>query len=400
VTRAFAWLTVAAMLAPLAGQSWPQWRGANRDGRSSETGLLARWPSGGPHVAWRAKGAGEGFSGLAVADGRIYTQGQSDGHEHVVALDAATGARVWLTQAGTPFQESAGNGPRGTPTVDGDRLYALAADGTLACLQSRSGATLWSENLVARFGGAIPRWGFSESPLVDGDRLIVQPGAPGAGIVALDKLTGRLRWKAEGGEAAYSSVISIVVGGVRQLIALQTQSLSALEADTGRILWRSSVLGNNPIATPVVHDGYLFASNFYAGVGVLLKLAPSAMAEVYSTRDMKNHYSSPVVVDGTLYGFNDAILTALDFATGRLAWRTRDVAKGSVVYADGHLYVLAEDGVMALIKATPRGYVEASRFEVDIGRRPAWCPFWTPPVIAGGRMFLRVQDHVLCYDIR
>jgi outer membrane protein assembly factor BamB len=191
----------------------------------------------------------------------------------------------------------------------------------------------------------------------------------------------------------------VVVGGVRQLIALPTQSPSALEADTGRLLWRSSLLGNNPIATPVVHDGYLFASNFYAGVGVLLKLAPSAMAEVYSTRDMKSHYSSPIVVDGTLYRFNDAIFTALDFATGRLAWRTREVAKGSVVYADGHLYVLGEDGVMVLVKATPRGYVEASRFDVDIGRRPAWCPFWTP-VIAGGRMFLGVQDQGLCYDIR
>jgi outer membrane protein assembly factor BamB len=398
--RLLSWcLLTAALWSSVSPTGWPQWRGPDRDGRSSETGLLQRWPAGGPRVIWHVNGVGQGFSSVAVAGGRIYTQGQAGGRQHVAAFDANSGARLWLTPSGAPFQESAGNGPRATPTLDGDRVYALAADGTLACLNAHTGATVWSVNLVSRFGASIPKWGFSESPLIDGNWIIVRPGAPGAGVVSLDKMTGRIRWKAGDDEAGYSSVMLAEVGGVRQAIALSGESVSAIDVNTGAVLWRDAAIGKNSIATPVLHQGHLFVSNFYGGGGMLLKLAPTSMSEIYFTRDLKNHYSSSVLVADTLYGFNDTILSALDFATGKVAWRTRNLAKGSLIYADGHLYVLAEDGVLALVQATPRAFAEVSRFTIDIGPRPAWSPFWSPPALAGGRLYLRVQDHLICYDI-
>ena len=181
--------------ATMTAADWPQWRGPNRDGQSSEAGLLASWPSGGPRVLWKAQGLGEGYASMSVAGGRIYTQGQRGSQEFVQALDVKTGAKVWETQTGRAFRESRGNGPRGTPTVDGDRLYAMAADGALYCLEAATGKPIWSQNVVQKYGGSIIPWGMSESPLLDGNNLIVMPGGRGASLVALNKMDGTLIWK-------------------------------------------------------------------------------------------------------------------------------------------------------------------------------------------------------------
>jgi outer membrane protein assembly factor BamB len=315
-----------------------------------------------------------------------------------MAVDVKTGAKVWETATGGVFQESRGNGPRGTPTVDGNRLYAMSADGTLACFETASGKVLWAQNVLKTFGGYVPPWGISESPLVDGDRLIVTPGGRGASLVALNKTDGALVWKTGSDQAGYSSAVVADVAGARQIIALTADAVIGVRADTGQPLWRYTKVSNSTanIATPIVHDGHVFVSTEYESGGALLKLGPQGASEVYFTRNMRNHYSTSVLVDEVLYGFNSSILTAMRFRTGEVLWRHRTVGKGSLVYADKHLYVLSESAQMALVEARPDQYREVSRFEVPESRYPTWAP----PVIADGRLYIRNQDRLTAYDIR
>ena len=381
---------------------WPQWRGQNRDGVSSETGLLKSWPASGPAVLWKIAGLGQGFSSLAIANGRVYTQGQRGDRQHVIAFDAKSGKKLWETPTGLAFHESAGNGPRGTPTIDGDRLYAMAADGLLVCLDTATGKLLWSQNVVQKYGGSILKWGFSESPLVNGDRLIVAPGGPAASIVSLNKFNGDLQWKTGNEKASYASAIAANVGGVRQILALTGDALLGIKDDNGELLWRYTKVSSDTISisTPLYHDGHVFVSTAYSAGCALLKLEPRSMSEVYFNRDMRNHYSTSVLVDGYLYGYSESILTAMEFKTGKVAWKSRSVGKGSLIYADGRLYLLGEAGVMGLVEATPRMYEEISRFEVSIGPRPGWLPFWSLPTISDGKLYLRIQDLLICYDIK
>jgi outer membrane protein assembly factor BamB len=394
-------IALAALLCStvtLTAADWPQWRGPARDGLSSETGLLAAWPKDGPRMIWRATGLGEGYSSLAIAAGRVFTQGQRNARQYVMAFNAATGAPVWEAAIGSAFSESQGNGPRGTPTVDGTRVYALAADGGLACLDAASGRAIWSLNVLQTYGGRNPPWGISESPLVDGDRLIVAPGGRGASIVALNKHNGSLVWRTGNEQPGYSSAVVAETGGVRQIVALTGEAAVGVRADTGQSLWRYARVSNDTanIATPIVRDGMAFVSTDYGTGAALLKLGGQGVSEVYFTRDMRNHYSTSVLVGDTLYGFSGSTLTAMRFATGEVLWRHRSVGKGSVIHADQHLYVLSEDGALALVEARPDKYVEVSRFDIPRGRYPTW----TPPAIANGVLYVREQDRLFAFDIR
>jgi outer membrane protein assembly factor BamB len=382
----------------LSAADWPQWRGPNRDGASAETGLLGSWPAGGPRVAWRASGLGEGYSAVAVAGGRVFTQGQSGAQEFVIAFDEKTGARAWLTPSGRAFRESRGNGPRGTPTIDGDRVYAMAADGSLFCLDAASGKVAWSQNVVQKYGGSVIPWGMSESPLINGPHVIVTPGGRGAAVVALNKADGTLVWKAGSDQAGYASAVTADIGGVRQIITLTGDAALGIRADNGQVLWRYTKVANNTanIATPIVSDGHVFLSTSYDTGGALLRLDAKGASEVYFTRRMQNHYSTSVLVGDVLYGFDDSILTAMRFKTGEVLWRHRSVGKGSVLYADKHLYLLGEDGVVGLAEARGDQYREISRFEIPAGRYPTWAP----PVIANGRMYIREQDNLIAFDIQ
>lgn len=381
---------------------WPQWRGPARDGISPDTGLLEKWPAAGPPLVWKANGLGEGYAAFSVVGDRLYTQGQHGGQESVLAYDVKTGRQVWKTPGGRAYRESRGNGPRGTPTVDGTRVYALAADGMLLCLDAATGKRIWAINIVEQFGGEAPHWGISESPLVDGDRVIVTPGGRNASVVALNKLTGAVIWKSQSDSAAYSSPIAFDAGGSRKVVVFTADGVIALDMRNGELYWRYSKVANRTanIATPIVNNGHVFVSSDYGTGCALLKLAPSggspAGAEVYFNREMRNHYSSSVLVDGHVYGFSGAVLTAMNFMTGQVAWRDRSVGKGSVAYADRHLYALGENGTVGLIEATPAGYKEQSRFEIPRGAYPTW----TPPVIANGRLYLREQDNLYCYNIK
>ncbi|PYT18808.1 MAG: polyvinylalcohol dehydrogenase [Acidobacteria bacterium] len=381
-----------------AAGDWPQWRGPNRDGISSETGLLTSWPAGGPRVVWKTTGLGEGYSSFSVVKGRLYTQGQRGDQEYVYAFDIKTGTKLWEVPTGRPYREQRGNGPRGTPTIDGDRLYAMAADGKLVCLEVATGEVLWSQNVVQKYGASVIHWGMSESPLVDGNRLIVMPGGPGASVVSLNKLNGELQWKTGSDSAGYSSAIVADVEGVRQILALSGQSAIGILEQNGELLWRYTKVSNGTanIATPIYYDGHVFVSSNYGTGCALLKLGPRTMSEVYFNRDMMNHYSTSVLVDGTLYGYSNNILTAMDFKTGKVLWRNRSVGKGSAIYADKHLYVLGEDGVLGLVEASPSAYKEVSRFEIRKGDYPTW----TPLVISDAKMYLRDQDNLTCFDIK
>ncbi len=377
---------------------WPQWRGPNRDGISSETGLLAAWPPGGPPVAWKTNGLGQGYSSLAIAGGRIYTQGQRGNQEFILAIDVKTGKKIWETPTSRAYRNDRGDGPRGTPTIDGERLYAMTGDGVLFCLDVANGKPVWSINVAQQYGGSVPNWGFSESPLIDGDRLIVMPGGRGASLVSLNKRDGSLQWKTGSDRAGYSSAIVADVGGSRQVLALSADAALAVLESNGELLWHYTKVSNRTanIATPVYHDGAVFVSSAYGTGCALLKLGPKTMSEVYFNGDMKNHYSTSVLIDNYLYGYSDSILTAMQFNTGKVAWKNRSVGKGSVTYAEKHLYLLGEDGVIGLAEANSGAYQEVSRFEVNKGSLPAWSPL----VISGGKLYYRDQDNFTCFDIK
>ena len=388
---------------PLAvAADWPQWRGPARDGISAESGLLEEWSPGGPPLLWKTNGLGEGYSSVAVSGGRVFTQGQKQRRQFVIALDEETGAILWETPIGNSYRHGRGNGPRGTPTVNQGNVYALGGEGSLICVEAATGKRLWYSNLLKRFGGRNTSWGISESPLVDGNRVIVNAGGSGASVVALDKKNGNLIWKSQSDEAGYSSAVAAQAGGVHQYVVLTGEAAVGLRADSGRLLWRYERVSNRTanVATPIVRGDHVFVSSDYGTGGALLELTEDRgdleVREVYFNRDMRNHYSSSVLVGDYLYGYSSRILTSMNFKTGEVAWRDRSVGKGQIIYADGHLYLLSEDGDVGLVEATPDGYREKSRYSIGRGDYPTWAL----PAIANGKLFLRDQDRLFCYNIR
>jgi outer membrane protein assembly factor BamB len=379
--------------------NWPQWRGPNRDGISKETGLLKQWPAEGPPLVWKAAGAGAGYSSFSIANGRLYTMGLRGDREFIVAFDVATGKEAWATPNGSAFRNDRGDGPRGTPTVDGDRIYVLGGSGDLSVLDARTGRVIWTKNILREFGGRNITWGISESPLIVGNKLLVNPGGPGASIVALNKSDGSLIWKSQSDRAGYSSAIPIQVNGGTQVVFFTHQRAVGLDLNDGHLVWEYARPANDVAnaATPIARGNRVFISSDYGTGGGMVEIGADGKAqEIWFTKDMRNHHSSSVLVGDHLYGFSSAILTAMKFDTGEIAWRDRSVGKGSLVYADGRLYCFSERGVVGLVEATPTGYVERGRFRIEAGNLETW----THPVVAGGRLYLRDQDTIYAYDVR
>ena len=401
VVSAVVVLAFPALVTNRVLDDWPQWRGPNRDGRATERGLKKSWPAGGPPLAWRTTGAGEGYSSFAVAGGRLYTMGARGNSEYVVAFDAASGKRLWTTANGSRFSNDRGDGPRGTPTVDGGRVYAFGASGDLAALDAATGKTVWSVNVLRQFGGSNITWGLSESPLVLDDRVLVNAGGNGASMVALKKSDGSLIWKSQSDEPGYSSAVVQDVGGTRQAIFFTGERVVGVDVRDGRLLWSYNRVSNRTanVATPVVQGNRVFLSSDYGTGAALLEMAPSGggitAREVYFTREMRNHHASSVLVGDHLYGFNSAILTAMRFDDGQVAWRSRDFPKGSLVYADERLYLYSERGDVALAEPSPAGYREHGRFQLQTGSLPTW----SHPVVSGGKLYLRDQDVLYAYDV-
>jgi outer membrane protein assembly factor BamB len=385
-----------------APDNWPQWRGVNRDGHSPERGLLKSWPEGGPPVAWKASGAGEGYSSFAVADGKLFTLGARGDREFVIAIDANTGKEVWATNHGRRFGNDRGDGPRGTPTVENGRVYAYGASGDMSVLDATNGKVIWTVNVLQKFNGSNITWGLSESPLVLDDRVLINAGGSGASIVALRKTDGSVLWRSQDDTAGYSSAVVHQLGNVREAIFFTGNRALGVAVDDGRLLWSYSQVSNRTanIATPIVRGNRVFLSSDYGTGAALLELTPSsggiAAKEVYFTKEMRNHHASSVLVGEHLYGFSSAILMAMRFDTGEVAWRDRSVGKGSVIFADERLYLFSEGGVVGLAEASPTGYKEHGRFRITTGQLPTWAH----PVVAGGKLFLRDQDTIYAYDVR
>ena len=385
-----------------APDDWFQWRGPKRDGISAETGLLKAWPKGGPPLAWQGSGAGIGFSSFAASGGRLFTLGARDQIEYVMAFDRATGRKLWEARNGRRFNNEQGDGPRGTPTLDGDRLYAFGGFGDLTCLDPATGRQIWTVNVTQAFGGSVPYWGYSESPLIVGDRLLVNAGGRRASIVAIDKTDGRTLWQQHNDEAAYSSPMLLRTGSLAQAVFFTAERALAVDPRDGRLLWSYNKVANNTanIATPVVRGTRVFLSSDYGTGAALLEVKAAgniaSASEVYFTREMRNHHSTSVLVGDHLYGFSSSILTALHFDTGAMAWRDRSVGKGSLIFADQRLYLYSEQGVVGLAEASPDRYREHGRFQINTLGPPTW----SHPIVTGGLLIIRDQDRVYVYNVR
>jgi len=417
LSRTFAWCTSLFFLSlPLAATAqlpagpgdWPGWRGADRTGVSTETGLLKEWPKEGPPLVWNVKGLGEGYSTPSIARGRIYVMG-SEGldSEFVQCRNVSDGAVVWQTtvgKVGNPTKEPQYPGSRSTPTVDGDRVYALGWAGDLVSLESASGKEHWKKNLRSDFGGKAGAWAFAESVLIDGDTLVCTPGAPSAAIVALNKTTGDVLWQsdvADSGEAGYGSAIVAHVGGVKQYVQFLRKGVIGVAAKDGKFLWRfDKTATNTNCSTALFHDGYVFHSAAGPGGGgtALLQLTSDGAKEVYFGKSLMNQHGGVVRIGDYVYGTNQTVLVCVDLKTGAAKWQQRSVGRGSITAADGHLYVRAQDsGAVALVEATPDAYREKGRFTPpDRSDKLAW----PHPVVAGGRLYLRDKETLLCYDIK
>ena len=397
-------LTSAAVGGPVNDTDWPQWRGTDRTGISRETGLLKSWPEAGPSVVWAIDGLGEGYGSIAVKGDRIFVQGVKGGNSTVFCLNRADGKTLWTAALGRSLDQDRGGGPRGTPTIDGDKAYALAENGELACLKTQDGSEVWRRNILKDFGGRNPRWLISESPLVDGNRLIVTPGGSQAGIVALDKMTGKTVWTSKelSDHAGYSSCMINNVGGVRTIMGFTSAAAVGLRASDGKLMWKYEPVANRTAncTTPVFQGNKVFYTSAYGTGCALLELKADngvvKAEEVYFSRNMQNHHGGVVLLDGYIYGFSNAILTCMKFDTGEVMWKDRSVGKGSLSYADGHLYLLSENNEVGLAEATPAGYKEKGRFKIaDRG----W-PSWSHPVVAGGRLYIRDQGTLTCYNVK
>ena len=398
--------TLLLSVAALGAADWPQWQGPDRTRISKETGLLKEWPTDGPRVLWTANNLGTGYGSMAVAGDRVFLQGARGSESVVIALNRADGKEVWAKALGpieTKMRTNMGAGPRATPTVDGDRLYVLTENGDLACLKT-DGAVVWQMNILKEFGGSQLQWLISESPLVDGPHVVVSPGGPGAGMVKLDKMTGKTVWTSKdlSDTAGYSSITVADVRGVRTYMTFTAQAGVGVRASDGKLMFRYPKAANGVanIATPVFSNDKVFFSSAYGAGGGLLDLSVKdgevAATEVYHTNNMRNHHGGMVLVDGYLYGFSDIILTCLEFATGNVMWRDRSVGKGSVTYADGHLYIQGENSTVGLAEATSAAYREKGRFTIPQKGQLSWAH----PVISDGRLYVRNQDTLLVYDVK
>jgi outer membrane protein assembly factor BamB len=389
---------------------WPQFRGPNRDDVSTETGLLQDWPAGGPKFAWKAEGLGDGYSTVSVANKLVFTIGDKGNASFVTAVKEADGKAVWSAKLGKPGAPGWGGfaGPRATPTVDGDSLFAVGQWGELLCVESATGKELWRKDFTKDFGGTRPEWGFAESPLVDGDNVMVTPGGAQGAVVALNKKTGALVWQSKDftDPAQYASLIAADIGGARQYIQLTAANVAGIAARDGSLLWKAARCGQTAvIPTPLYQDGFVYVTSGYGAGCNCFQIASDAgkfaATQSYANKVMVNHHGGVVLVDGRVYGYSDGKgWTCQDFKNGQALWQDKEkLGKGSITYADKRLYLRQEDktGTVALIEASPAGYKEHGRFN-PANRSDKQS--WPHPVVANGKLYLRDQNVLSCYDVK
>ncbi len=405
---------VARDLVNAASAYWPQWRGPLRDDIATDKGLLPAWPDDGPPLVWTGAGLGDGYSSVVIDEGRIYTTGDRQDGEYLICLEDATGKELWSMRIGDKWGD---DGARSTPTTDGNSVYALTPNGDLVCVAATDGGLTWRKNLSKDFGGKMMSgWGYSESPLLDGDRIVCTPGGDGAALVALDRKTGETIWLAKVdncGGSGYSSIVKCKAAGVDQYVTVlgKTGGVVGVRASDGKLLWRHAGVAGKVanIPTPIVRgDQVFYTTGYNDGGSALLNIVQHgdelAAEEVWhkSANELRNHHGGVVLVGDYLYGGhgqNEGFPFCVNFETGESVWpRKRGPGEGSaaVTYADGRLYFRYQNGLMALIEANPKECNVISTFSIPEGSKPSWAH----PVIAGGRLYLRDKDRLLCYDLR
>lgn len=410
--------------APLRGAKsvadWPQWRGPARDGISADTGLSKDWNANPPKLLWTSDGMGGGYASLAIVGDRIYTAGDTADSQCVVCASAADGKVIWSSSITKSVPRFDKGGSRSTPTVDGDRLYVVSSPGKVVCLRTADGKEVWSHDFVSEYGGRAPTWGFSESPLVDGDRVLCTPGGPQAMIVALDKKTGKEIWRTAyptdigtsgKQEAGYSSIVISNACGLKQYVQLVGKGLIGVRASDGKFLWSYNEIANKTanIPTPLISGDYVFCSTGYQTGAALVKLVKKGGSiqceEQYFIPPDKaqNHHGQMILKDGYVYfgsKHGQGFPICIEMLTGKIVWGgdQRGVGNGSaaITCADGQLVFRYQSGEVALIEATPDGY----RLHGSFKPPHVTAPCWSHPVIVGGRMYLRDNDNLMCYDVR
>jgi len=420
---------VSLLTSTVHAADWPQYRGPNRDDVSKETGLLKKWTKEGPALLWTYNDAGVGYSGVAVVGDRLYTIGGRGDSEFLIAVDLARVtdqkvSDVWATKVG-PLFDWKGNkwtaGPSATPTVDGDSIFALGGNGDLLCVETATGKERWRKNLpteleaqVNPIGGGPKNlgWGYTWSPLVDGDRLICAPGGPKGALAALDKKTGKVLWRSAEvtDQAAYTSPMRVQVGDVTQYILLTNKNLVGVSATDGKLLWSSPRKYTTEVVnTPLVRDSLIYTTVGGAGGCDLVRIEPDGakfkVESVYANKEMLNHHGNVVLVGDHVYGFSpNKGWICQDFKTGMPVWSEKfKFRAGSMTCADGWLYCYGEDdGSVVLVEASRTGWNETGRFKIpqqSKQRRPSG-RIWTPPVVANGKLFLRDQELIFCFDVK
>jgi outer membrane protein assembly factor BamB len=392
---------------------FPQWRGPQRDGHSPETGLLQEWPEGGPKLLWQVNHVGAGYSTPSVVGGRIYLLGNEGIEtESLIALAAKDGGIVWsatLGKVGHPKQDPNYPGARSTPTVDGRFVFALGSDGDVVCLEAENGKEVWRRHLRHDFGGKHGEWAYSESPLVDGDRLICTPGGTNATMVALNKRTGELIWKCAvpgGSDASYASAVRAEFSGVKQYVQFLATGLAGVDAENGTLLWHfAKTAKGSPavIITPLVSDGMIYSGAFRANCALIkpvLKDGAFAVEEIYSNNKLPIGLGGVVKAGDYLYGSSSQSAMCVEFKTGALKWEERAIGPCSWLVADGRIYLHAESGDVALIEPSGEGYRERGRFSPSNPPPRGQAKAWAYPVVANGRLYIREQNLLWCYDVK
>lgn len=403
------------LLAPaVAGATdWPQWRGPNRDGVSQEKGLLKEWPKDGPKLVWQVKDIGAGFSTPAIVGDRIYVlANQGLDNEFVEALSVSDGKKIWSTtigKVGNPDQQPNYPASRSTPTVDGDTIYALSSDGDIVSVEAAGGKLRWKKNLRTDFGGIAGRWAYAESPLIDGDTLICTPGGSTATVVALNKKSGDVIWKAvvpSGEPAAYASAMIVEAEGVKEYVQMLEKGLVGIDAKTGKVLWRANKTVSKfgaTIPTPVVFDSQVYSAGSGSG-GALVKLKSAdgkvEPEQVYFSPKLPTAIGGAVKVGDLLFGTGSAGLVCSDFATGDIKWEDRALGSASLCYADGNLYLHGENGEVALVAAVADGYHEKGRFKPADQPNHGAAKAWAYPAVANGKLYIRDTGTLWCYDVK
>lgn len=385
---------------------WPRFQGPKGDNLSADTGLVKQWPRGGPKLLWTAEGLGHGFASVTLAGGRIYTAGNKDGKTTITALDLE-GKTFWQKENGEAW-EGSHPGTRGTPAIDGDRLYHESPLGDVVCLNAKTGEKIWGLNILKEFDAENIEWALAESLLIDGDRVICSPGGAKASVAALDKKTGQTVWtaKSTGTRTSYASPVLAECQGLRILFTMNSKAFLAVNADNGDLLFTVPHETRYDVnaTSPIYHDGHVFICSGYGSGGAMFKLKvdgrKASVEQVWESKELDNHHGGVILLDGFLYGAaqekNHSGWVCLDWKTGKKMYANKGVGKGSLTYADGMFYTLSEQRDMGLVPATPEEHKVVSKFKIPSGGEG---PSWAHPVVCGGRLYVRHSDQLFAYDV-